>query len=597
LFSGFGPTKPGRSESAARDLLAAPEGSGAALPLRRGLIAFLVLAAALPARAAIPVLDSLFPAGGQRGTTVTVKAEGKFEPSPPLQGWSDSSTIHVTALKDPGSLQIQIDKDVPIGQHLIRLFNADGAAIPRVFIVGDAPERLEAEPNDEPRKAQPMTLPVTLNGQLEKPGDVDCYAVHLSAGETLVASVLGRRLGSPMDPMLHLLDPATGIELAFAHDGLGLDPLLTYRAPQSGTYVVRVSAFAYPPAADVKLTGGKADVYRLTLGTGPAARYAFPTGVRRGERDSLRLLGWNFPPAAPALAVDATHLAPFDDHLLVPAPGLDGWLRVEVGDGPELLSDNALAPDSTLPVPCTISGRIDSPGVEHRFQFAAKKGEGFRFGVRAGAMNSPLDALVRIFDTAGTSLATANGNGGPSADPSFDWTAPADGLYRVAVADLFHKGGPDYVYRLDIRRPAPAFSATIDNHLYRLTPGKGGAAIKVTVGRRDGHAAPLVAVASNLPPGVIATSAEIPAKASEATLTLTVAADAKPANAPIRVMVLALDPTKPESRIACYNLRAEKEGAEELVDVTDPWITVLPPPPPPPASAPAASQPATKPTK
>jgi hypothetical protein len=58
-------------------------------------------------------------------------------------------------------------------------------------------------------------------------------------------------------------------------------------------------------------------------------------------------------------------------------------------------------------------------------------------------------------------------------------------------------------------------------------------------------------------------------------------------------MVLALDPTKPESCIAGYNLRAEKEGAEELIDFADAWITVLPPPPPP-ASAPAASQPATK---
>jgi hypothetical protein len=209
-------------------------------------------------------------------------------------------------------------------------------------------------------------------------------------------------------------------------------------------------------------------------------------------------------------------------------------------------------------------------------------------------MNSPLDPLVRILDPAGTSLATANGNGGPS-DPSLNWTAPADGLYRVAIADLFHKGGTEHVYRLEVRRPTPAFSATIDNHLYRVTSGKAGAVIKVNVARRDGHAAPLVAVATDLPPGVTATSADVPAKTTEVALTLTAAADARATNVPIRVVVLGADPVKPESCIAGYNLRTEKDGAEELIDFAAPWLTVVLPPPAP-ATSPA-TQPATKPAK
>ncbi len=236
-----------------------------------------VASCAVPARAAAPVLDYLYPAGGQRGTTVTVTAGGKFEKWQ-VQAWTDSPGLKAQPGTASGSLSVQIDKDVAPGPHLLRLYNGEGASALRLFMVGADREVAEAEPNDEIAKAQPVdSLPLTVEGQLEKSGDVDSYAVNLESGQSLTASVQGRRLGAPMDPMLHLYD-AAGNEVAFAHDGLGLDPLLVYRAEKAGKYVVRVSAFAYPPAADVKLTGKAEDVYRLSLWAGAAARCAVPAG-------------------------------------------------------------------------------------------------------------------------------------------------------------------------------------------------------------------------------------------------------------------------------------------------------------------------------
>jgi len=44
-----------------------------------------------------------------------------------------------------------------------------------------------------------------------------------SVSPAAIASVQGRRLGSSIDPMLHLLDP-DGTQVAFTHDGLGRKP-------------------------------------------------------------------------------------------------------------------------------------------------------------------------------------------------------------------------------------------------------------------------------------------------------------------------------------------------------------------------------------
>jgi hypothetical protein len=526
------------------------------------------------ANAAAPVLDYLFPGGGQRGSTVAVTATGKFEKWP-VHVWVDAPGIHVSAGEATGSLTFKIDQDVNIGPHLIRLYGDDGASDLRCFVIGDGPEVMEVEPNDQLGKAQVVAkLPVTINGRLDKPGDVDCYAVELEAGACLVASVQGRRLGSPIDPMLHVLD-ADGIEVGFAHDGLGIDPMLAFRADKAGRYVVRVSAFAYPPAADVKLAGGRADIYRLHLTTGPVGHFCMPSGVRRNCTATLRLLGWNLSASGTGgeLSVDANSITSVEKYLNVPAPGGDGWLRVEVGDEPEWLDSEARKADVVVPLPVNISGLIGAPGGQHRIRIDAKKGERLRFEVRAGAMNSMLDAVLRIESSEGKLLASANGGGGP-ADPALDWTAPADGRYSVVLADLFHKGGPDYVYRLGIKRPRPSVEALIDSQTYRVVRGA-ATAVKVKVSRKDGHVGGLVVVATGLPEGVSATSAEVLAAGGEVTLVLSAGVGAKPFGGVVHFMVLSADPAKPEVYPAMFSLRPEKEAGQEWIEKTwDAWLTV-----------------------
>jgi hypothetical protein len=519
-------------------------------------------------------VEYLHPAGGQQGTTVSVTAGGKFD-AWPVKFWADHPGLKAEAAAEKGKLAVTIDKSVPPGPHLVRLYDATGPSTPRVFVVGTLPESLEAEPNDEVSKAQAVDkLPLTISGRLEKSGDVDSFAVKLEAGQSLSAAVQSRRLGAPVDPLLHLYDTA-GNQLAFVHDGLGLDPLLVYRAERAGTYVVRVAGFKFPPAAEVRLTGEAAAVYRVTLAVGPVHRYATPAGIPRGAKGVVSLFGWDGEPVG-TREVDASAAPSADEVLTIPSDGAVGSLRIELGDGVELTETDAAAKQSAAPLsaPVAVTGRLERDGEEDGFRFAARKGERINLAARAAALASPVDLVLRIEDDAGKELARNDDDRNSPGDPRLDFTATADGTYRAVVSDLFRRGGHEYVYRLSLRTPVPTAIATTDADEYRVGPGK-TASIKLTVARQNGHAAPLVAVAAGLPPGVTATSAEVPEKGGEVVLTLSAAKDAKPAAGPLRIMLLGTDPQNPAASAASASLK--KDAGQEMILRTDAlWLTVPP---------------------
>jgi len=555
-------------------LHSAVRGRQECLPHRIGALGWLLVVWGMGggralAAAAPPVLDSLYPGGGARGgAAVKVTANGKFD-AWPVKVWADAPGLVFAAGEKSGELTATIGKDVAPGPHLVRVFTADGASALRCFFVGDLPlETAEIEPNDEAAKAQDLkALPATVNGRLDKGGDVDSFAVNLAAGQTLVASAQGRRLGSPIDPMLHLLGP-DGTQVAFAHDGLGLDPLLIFTVEKAGRYVVRISAFAFPPAADVRLTGGKDAVYRLNLTTGPFVRSATPSGVTRGRRATLRLVGWNIKDTV--AEVDATAVGRGVDHLDVPVAGGETRLRVEVGDGAE----SAEVKDAAVAPPVAFTGVIAAVGEEDDYSIRATKGQELQLALRAAGLKSPLSGLLRIMDGGGKVL--ASDDGGAAGDPRIAWNPPADGVYRFVVSDLFHNGGPDFSYRLEVRRAMPELRATLEDDVIALQPGK-TATVKVRIARTGGYANPLVAVATGLPPGVTATAGEIGSKAAEGTITLTAVADAKPSSGPIRFLVLSTDPAHPDAVDATIDLKkeADKPGGQGFIERSrDAWLTL-----------------------
>ena len=113
------------------------------------------------------------------------------------------------------------------------------------FAVDALPECQKQAGNNQPGSAQEVTLPVIINGRIDRPGDWDVFRFEGRAGEQIVAEVDAPKLQSPLDSVLKLTD-ASNRQLAFNDDyvdkGSGLsthhaDSLLTSRCPQMASII------------------------------------------------------------------------------------------------------------------------------------------------------------------------------------------------------------------------------------------------------------------------------------------------------------------------------------------------------------------------
>jgi hypothetical protein len=192
----------------------------------------------------IPFLTGIVPLGGPAGTRTTVE----------LQGWNLPTT----------KLTMDVRKgDVGVHPAFVTVGSFVSNRLP--FVAGDLPETVEREPNNHASEAAKVVLPLVVNGRIQAPGDVDLFSFVGRAGDRVVAEVTARRLGSPLDSTLELLE-GQGKRVAFNDDhedkASGLlthqsDSYLMATLPASGTYVVRV--------ADAQHKGGADYAYRLRL--------------------------------------------------------------------------------------------------------------------------------------------------------------------------------------------------------------------------------------------------------------------------------------------------------------------------------------------
>jgi len=192
----------------------------------------------------LPFVTGVFPLGAPVGAKAAAS----------LQGWNlpVSKLTLDTKGKTPGVVPLRVSR----GKH---------ASNPVPFALGTLPECLEAEPNDTPKKAQAVKLPIVVNGRIASPGDHDVFRFEGKEGDEIVAEIHARRLGSPLDSQLMLTDPS-GKMLAFNDDwedkGAGLtthhaDSLLLAKLPADGTYLLHLG--------DTQHKGGTAYAYRLRI--------------------------------------------------------------------------------------------------------------------------------------------------------------------------------------------------------------------------------------------------------------------------------------------------------------------------------------------
>lgn len=192
---------------------------------------------------ALPFVTDLYPPGGRRGTRVPVRLTG-------VNLERDTLTV-----------------EVPAEGMTTRVGGSGGGLASNTlpFAIGDDKEAEEVEANDTPDKAMPLSVGTVVNGRIGRSGDVDCFRVTTTARQTLVIDVRARRLASPLDAHLAVLD-ATGGQLAANDDTPDeweqemthhADARVVFTAPAAGSYLVRLS--------DVQGNGGPECSYRLTV--------------------------------------------------------------------------------------------------------------------------------------------------------------------------------------------------------------------------------------------------------------------------------------------------------------------------------------------
>ena len=215
-----------------------------------------------------PASTHIFPAGGQRGTKVPVRVGGQcLAPltairfhgagiqAPPVLGPHSTGNYEPSPRRDPRETPaaypkewtsaVEIAADADFGPHLWRLTSGRGGTGARPFVVGDLPEFIENESNSMPEKAELVTLPVTINGQIAGERDVDYFRFQAEAGDTIVAEVAAARLGSPLETVIEIYDAAGGrVKSQQLH--AGGDPVLVFQPLGGGrvSIVCRQSEFS-----------------------------------------------------------------------------------------------------------------------------------------------------------------------------------------------------------------------------------------------------------------------------------------------------------------------------------------------------------------
>ena len=202
----------------------------------------------------LPYLETIFPLGGRRGTENTIAVTG-------------------ANLETVKSIQVSIGAETSTGEQSLRVQTPSGLATnARPFTIGNWTEMVEVEPNNSLGNATAVTTPITLNGKIDKSGDVDWFSFEVEKPQLLVFEVEALKLSSKLDALLTLYGPGkpmgTSVDMAWSDDKeqvlmvnddatTGADARIDWNFEKPGEYSVAIR--------DLNNQGGGTYPYRLNI--------------------------------------------------------------------------------------------------------------------------------------------------------------------------------------------------------------------------------------------------------------------------------------------------------------------------------------------
>ena len=463
-----------------------------------------------------PKVLSVFPMGGERGTTLEVSVRGRHMEDA-YAAWFECGDVEIRFLglekiresapdelveRDPQAkqtelaghrarLQLRIGEDAKVGLHRFRIVTPRGMSNALTFQVVSEPVVLEQEAEEH----QTVQAPVVIAGTTKTNGELDLYAFQAEDGEQFHFQTftsfpiyipysaeaelnLYAPTGSWFDPDRLLRLPWESRPLSWVpvlqsrRQGWGarfaVFPMPTHRFRKAGRYLVSMGSF---------LGEGNPDfAYLLRIATEPPdsstvlGQPAHPDPADWLERDS----GAYAQHGAFQRPLKSNRLAELAARSVPPALG-DGLAEAEPESREEPVHSRIISrlqeqePNDTegpeVSTAVLLQGTIDPPGDVDTYRFRVKAGEGLAFEVETPQSAPPqFNPWIRVWSPKGeevfNNIHLEYGGDGDDVSKTTErktvFTFQENGVYQLRIRDLTsRRGGPDLAYRLMIRPKIP----------------------------------------------------------------------------------------------------------------------------------------------
>ncbi len=510
-----------------------------------------------------PVLNTVFPASAQCGTAIEVTVSGSNLEG--LQSLHCSVPGIQCEQSNPNHFRLTIPADARPGLYDLWAVGDNGISAPRTFAVGNRAEQTEIEPNESMLDAMAVPLNSAINGQLDKAGDVDYFRFEAKAGQRVVVECWAERMDSRLRAVLEIFDSG-GKRIAVNRGYFGSDPLIDFRVPADGAFVVKVH--------DLISSGSAEHYYRLDIDTRPRVAFSVPTVIERGKASRVTLYGWNLKqgaaaavPQSPGSSSTSAALPnqPIDDldsiEVEIPATlaesswplpvrlqpaqavlagaafpfylaGSHAPVVIGITDVPVIIDhaeNHSHASAQVIPVPCEVSGQLVAGDERDWFAIDGRRGEVFFIEALGQRIGSPVDLQISLHGNDDTQTQANEALSDPPLilaqfadetrnlggefptshlDPAGRFVCPADGQFLIAFQNLtggFYRESRR-TYRLSVRREEPDFRIVAipqSGKLDGLNLQRGGREVlELLAIRRRGWEGSIRVVPKNLPGGI-----------------------------------------------------------------------------------------------
>ena len=496
------------------------------------------------------------------------------------------------AHRKPRQFELDIDDDVPAGRYDVRALGPAGLSAARTLLVTKMKGKSFDANGNSKANAYEFAVDEVVNARA-RPDQRDWYRFAANAGDRLLIQLWADRIDSQMDGVLSVYAANSGRRLAHLRQDVTRDPVFTFQPPESGDYLIEVrdatyrGGDAYPYVLEVSRRANVEGIHPVLAKEGVASSFQvfghnLPGGKPvSGNRSGLQSLEIEFTPqftgafarALPLGTVAASHVDGGAVALPAPFGGTALFMNRMATDVADLTleqgDNDAHAAAQQIKLPADIAGQFHPRRDVDNYRFEAKKGQTIWLDLATQQLGTTSDPVMRIYRrtmkdgkptfrevaTADDVEATPNNREKRrfhtgTTDAELRFRAPEDGTYVVSVTDQYNTSNDDprLVYHLAVHEPRPDFQLVAfanperhgDDKIVKpngvgLIPG-GSATIRVRLLSQQGFNSEVDVVASELPAGVVAYPLRLDSRQKEGLLVLAASADAKPAEAAIRIV-------------------------------------------------------------